>query len=332
MRKIILSVLSMALFLSLTCFPASASTQNPTIKVEDASSKKGEQVSVDISLENNSGLAYLEIALTYPAQFELVSVENGDLISDFTKGKNYLWVADEDISTDGVLATLTFNIPSTVDSGTYTVGVNLRGAYTYDEATVDFDITEGTITILQDICDHSFTNNVCSKCGAELNISTDGKFESVDTTVTGDIKVPLASNGVLVSSIGAGAFKDCASLSSVMVYDNVTEIADDAFDGVSDDFVIKCYEDSPISVWAEENGVNYEIVPVPYGNVNADEATDIFDLIALAKHTVGNSNVIDTRAANTSAPDKADRTVDIFDLIKLAKHICNPETVLGPNA
>ncbi len=182
------------------------------------------------------------------------------------------------------------------------------------------------------VCDHTFSNNVCSKCGTELNISTDGKFESVDKTATGNITVPLASNGVIVSSIGAGAFKDCASLSSVMLYDNITEIADDAFEGVSDNFVIKCYEDSPASVWAEENGMNCEIVPIPYGNVNADEATDIFDLIDLAKYTVGSENVIDTRAANTDAPDKSDRTVDIFDLIALAKHICNSETVLGPTA
>ena len=183
-----------------------------------------------------------------------------------------------------------------------------------------------------EILDHSFTNNTCSKCGTTLEISTDGKFNGVDTTVTGDITVPLASNGVSVSIIGAGAFKDCASLSSVMIYDNITEIADDAFEGVSDNFVIKCYEDSPASVWAEEKGVNYEIVPIPYGNVNADGATDIFDLIALAKHTVDSGTVIDTRAANTNAPDKADRNIDIFDLIALAKHICNPEFALGPKA
>ena len=182
------------------------------------------------------------------------------------------------------------------------------------------------------VCDHSFTNNVCSKCGAELNISNDGKFNGVDTTVTGNITVPLASNGALVSTLGVGAFKNCVLLKSVMVYDSVTEIADDAFDGVSENFVIKCYEDSPISVWAEENGVAYEIVPIPYGNVNADGATDIFDLIALAKHTVSAGAPIDIRAANTSAPDKADRNIDIFDLIALAKHICNPEHVLGPKA
>ena len=180
------------------------------------------------------------------------------------------------------------------------------------------------------ICEHDFSNNICSKCGVELEISSDGKFNGVNTTATGEIKVPIASNGVIITTISAGAFKDCSVLKSVMIYDSVIEIANDAFDSVSDDFVIKCYEDSPISLWAEENGVNYEIVPIPYGNVNADRTVDIFDLIALAKYTVGSEDAIDTRAANTNAPDKMDRTVDIFDLITLAKYICNSETVLGP--
>ena len=332
MKRIISFALILAL--SLGVIPVTSFATNiPTLSFNSVQAQAGDTVSLTLSVENNPGIAGLAVSIKYDTTaLTLTNTKKGSLFSGFTAAKNFAWDESENVTEDGVLATFTFTVSETASAGDYTIEIIPRSCTNEDLDDVEVSVINGKISIKLPTCDHTFSNNVCSKCGTTLNVSANGKFESLDTTATGNITVPLSSNGVCISSIGAGAFKNCASLLSVMLYDSVTEIADDAFEGVSDDFVIKCYEDSPASVWAEENGVAYEIVPVPYGNVNADGATDIFDLIALAKYIVGSESVIDTRAANTSAPDKADRTVDIFDLIALAKHICNSEFVLGPKA
>lgn len=151
--------------------------------------------------------------------------------------------------------------------------------------------------------------------------------------VTGNITIPLSYTGYNtypITAIGDSAFANTDGLLSLTVRDNVVTIGKNAFDGLSDDFKILCYEDSPISEWAKQNGVNYENVAVPYGDVDNSGACDIFDLISLAKHTVDSSVLLDTRAANVDATDKADRNIDIFDLIKLAKHVCDSTVPLGP--
>ena len=128
----------------------------PTITCENKICNPGETITVDVVVSNNPGIMYLELTPTYSQELGTPNIVNGDLISDITKGKNLIWVSDEDIAEDGKLVSLTFNLSDTIAKGDYTVNFVFRGAYNYDEQDVAFTVVPGTITI----CGHGSTHPV----------------------------------------------------------------------------------------------------------------------------------------------------------------------------
>ena len=120
----------------------------PTIKVGSYTAMAGETFTVEVRIENNIGFAYLEVKPTYSAELSLVSVENGDLISDFTKGSQYIWIADEDVTADGLLLTMTIQVNETAEAGEYSVGFTVRTCGNYDEQNVTMAVIPGTITVV----------------------------------------------------------------------------------------------------------------------------------------------------------------------------------------
>lgn len=232
---------------------------------------------------------------------------------------------------DGYLIYNTFNTPS----------------YDWDTASLY------TVKVLYpEVCNHSFTNGVCQNCDAVISFNG-ASLTQFDSSMAGEIAVPLKVGSTFVTTIGESAFenatrltavtvpdsvssisknafKNCSRLEKITVHDSVTTIADDAFDGVGSNFKICCYKGSPASLWAQENGYSVEIIPIPYGNVDGNENIDIFDLVSLAKHVVGSNDYINTRAANVNAQDEDDRTIDVMDLVSLAKYVCGNDIQLGP--
>lgn len=64
-----------------------------------------------------------------------------------------------------------------------------------------------------------------------------------------------------VEFIGERCFADCPRLQKVIICENVASIGTDAFDG-SESVVIYCYNDSVAKIYAEENGIPYELLDV----------------------------------------------------------------------
>lgn len=120
----------------------------PQIIIESKKATKGKEVTVKVEIKNNPGISYLEVTPVIAPELTLVKVENGDLISDFTKGKQYVWVADEDVKDDGILMTFTFLVDETVEIGTYQVAFNLRTCANYDEEAVQLYMAEGNIQVI----------------------------------------------------------------------------------------------------------------------------------------------------------------------------------------
>lgn len=120
----------------------------PQIVVENASVLAGNQVRVNVNIKNNPGFSYLELTPKYSSALELVRVENGVLVSDLTKGKQYIWVADSDVSDDDLLMTFVFNVPETTEPGDYDVSFIFRSAVNYDEQDVEFTVVGGTVSVL----------------------------------------------------------------------------------------------------------------------------------------------------------------------------------------
>jgi hypothetical protein len=227
---------------------------------------------------------------------------------------------------------------------------------TFNNPLYDEDTKERytALKLYPEMCNHNFQNGVCQNCGAVMSVS-DSILTSFDSSLLGDVTIPLKLSDVYVTTIGenafknasrltsvtipdsvteigANAFENCTSLKQIIVHDSVKTISNTAFKNVSDDFKIVCYKGSTIGNWAEQNGITVEYTEIPYGDVDSNSNIDIFDLISLAKHVVSTDYVIDLRAANVKTPSETDRIVDIMDLIALAKYICNSDTTLGPNA
>jgi hypothetical protein len=234
---------------------------------------------------------------------------------------------------DGYLIYNTFNSPNYME--------NTKEQYTVKK-------------LYPEMCNHNFQNGVCQNCDAVMSVSS-SILTSFNSSLVGEVTVPLKLNDVYVTTIGENAFKNATRLTSVTIPDSVTEISENAFENctslkqiivhdsvktisntafknVSNDFKIICYKGSTIGNWAEQNCISVEYTEIHYGDVDSNSTIDIFDLISLAKHVVSTNYVIDLRAANVKTPSETDRNVDIMDLIALAKYICNGDTTLGPNA
>ena len=65
----------------------------PEIVCESITSEAGKQITVTVSVVNNPGFSYLEMTPTYSDELTFVKAKNGELISDFTKGKQYVFVS-----------------------------------------------------------------------------------------------------------------------------------------------------------------------------------------------------------------------------------------------
>ena len=120
----------------------------PQIIVESKSPVRGDSFTVSVNVKNNPGFTYLELTPTYSSELTLVGVENGELISDFSQGNQYIWGADNDVTDDGLLMTFTFTTADSIEPGKYEVGFIVRGCVNYDEQNVDISVVNGEIEIL----------------------------------------------------------------------------------------------------------------------------------------------------------------------------------------
>lgn len=119
----------------------------PMIVCEDVTCDPGEQITVQVTLTDNPGFAYLEMTPQYAPELTLIHTENGDLISDFTEGKQYVWTENEDVTEDGLLMTFTFAVSENAEPGEYPVTFLLRTCGNYNEEPVKFQVQSGTVTV-----------------------------------------------------------------------------------------------------------------------------------------------------------------------------------------
>lgn len=132
-----------------TSFPVTVK-EDTTVKVcvESKSATVGSTFTVNVFVENNKGFTYLELTPVIPEQVRLISVKNGALISDLTQGKQYVWVADGDITANGLLMTFTFTTADGIEPGDYEIGFIVRGCVNYDEQNVAVTVVSGKISIV----------------------------------------------------------------------------------------------------------------------------------------------------------------------------------------
>lgn len=143
--KTLVTVLALIIAISSVPFTANSAVQAPSIVIDSVECLSGETVSVSANIVSNPGISYLEVTPVWSDELTFVSVANGELFSDFTKGNQYVWISDDDVTSDGLLATMTLRIAEDAVPGEYSVNFIIRGCYNGEEQPVDLAVVPATI-------------------------------------------------------------------------------------------------------------------------------------------------------------------------------------------
>lgn len=118
------------------------------VALESKRAIAGKEFTVSVNIANNPGFSYLELTPVFSDKLTLISAENGALISDFTRAKQYIWTSDEDVTANGTLLTLKFTTTDDTEPGNYSVGFIVRSCVNYNEQNVDLVVENGMIEII----------------------------------------------------------------------------------------------------------------------------------------------------------------------------------------
>lgn len=133
----------------------------PTITVGSGSVAVGGSVQISVDISNNPGISYLCLTLDYPQDiFEIVSIENGSILSDFTNGLNFIWDSEASSKENGKLMTITLKPIDEPLIGSYDIGLVLREAYDENGLNVDFTMIDGEISIVDVVYGDATGDNV----------------------------------------------------------------------------------------------------------------------------------------------------------------------------
>ena len=195
MKKLLSLMLAAALTLSLAC-PAFAADSG-SVRVEDIDAKPGSEITVPVYLDENPGVAYLNLEISYDKGLTCTNIENNTGIFDgafFAPGDtsknpfNLVWdasISNEDDSTSndmvdtGLLATLTFMVSeeAAIDE-TFKIKVAVAEAYDKNIDDVPFTGSTSVVTIQGNAWDSSIKleDQSFTYDGTEKNLRVTGNL------------------------------------------------------------------------------------------------------------------------------------------------------------
>lgn len=251
MKKYLSLVLSVVLLLTLTLNATVVSAAGAAAVVcEEVTCEPGEQVTVNVTIANNPGFGYLELTPVYAPELTLVDATNGELIGDFTKANQYIWVSDADVTADGLLMTFTFQVAEDVALGDYEVGFVVRKCANYNEQIVEMSAVNGKVTVAKagptaldqftyEMNDTGLTITGYIGDAAKVVIGDSYEIGGTAYAVTAIADEAFLENTVVTSveipgtvkTIGEYAFDYCENLAAVKLNEGVQVIGAFAFEG-----------------------------------------------------------------------------------------------------
>ena len=243
MKKFLSLFLSVVMLLTLALSVAAAGASN--VVSEKIACKPGERFMVDIIIEDNPGFTYLEFTPTVAPELSVVDVTNGSVCDSMTVATQCIWDGDakKDITTDGILATLTIDVADDAPAGEYDVGFVIRNCSNVAEQKVDmadkikvvrvattaidefdYKLVGNELVITEYIGDA--TNVVIGSTyeigGAEYTVTTIAEEAFIECEIT---KITLPKT---LKTIEKSAFEETL-LEKIVIPASVTSIGEDAF-------------------------------------------------------------------------------------------------------
>lgn len=212
MKRIICILFILTLFFNAsTIFAYSTS-----ITVGNITAQNGETVTVPVTLSGNSGIAGAVIKISYDSRLTLTGVAKGSALSglSFTPPAKMtsnpitlLWDGIEADSTNGVIANLTFTVPSDGE-GLFSVNASydVGGIYDNNLNDVDVVITNGGVTVIP-----------------EENHNVD--IHSMYVSGSSIFNISLYSPDVISGKVLVGLYDDKETLIDIKIYqaeENIT--------------------------------------------------------------------------------------------------------------
>lgn len=156
---LLLSAAMLFATLSTEAFAATNAPDNAVLTVESITAVQGEEITLNVSVQNNPGILGGEIQLSYDSALTLKGVTAGEAFSymNMTKpgklvsGCRFLWdgmqVLPQD-AVDGVILSLTFDVSPDAEPGSYLeVSVTPDGFYDGDVYSVEVSAVKGGVAI-----------------------------------------------------------------------------------------------------------------------------------------------------------------------------------------
>lgn len=131
----------------------------PTVRVSEATARRGESVKVMVSLENNPGIINMKLKLSYDRNaLTLTKVEDAGIlgeafhppIAQATYPYTLTWandLAENNLTASGTLVTLTFKVNAAYGRYPITVTTGNGYIYNYELKPVAFSIVNGAVTV-----------------------------------------------------------------------------------------------------------------------------------------------------------------------------------------
>lgn len=116
------------------------------VSTETKEAKPGDEVTFDVSLENNPGIAVICLDILYDeTRLEPVSY-TGSGLNDWTIGTAAVWVDAANTDYTGTVLTLVYKVKDDAAGGVAEVSVDVEAA-NFDEQFVEFEVVKSGVTI-----------------------------------------------------------------------------------------------------------------------------------------------------------------------------------------
>lgn len=190
-KKLMSVLLTLVMLLSLVPTTAYAVNQGK-VTIESKNVNAGDSFDVDVSIAEHSGFANFQLAVEYDnSMLELTAINKGAVLAgSFTKNPSkglLVFAGEEDITGDGVLATLTFKAK---ESASGTTSVTLKptsqapalkeyGFANVDDSPVPVTFVPGTITVKANTTDRTVTFMNGTAAAATETVANGGTLTSI---------------------------------------------------------------------------------------------------------------------------------------------------------